>query len=167
MELKKRIVDTPLFVKISCVLLIAAFVINLVAFSTPYWFEKGSYHEGLWSICVKSECEDYSLDNLASWFEATRTFAAFGFLGSVTSIVLISLYIFVEKLSLYFMYIAAIVSCFITGGFVLLSLLIYAAFLNDLSWSWALSVVSCLLFKAAGVLLVVSFLQKDGKVYSK
>ena len=53
------------------------------------------------------------------------------------------------------------------GGFVLLSLLIYAAFLNDLSWSWALSVVSCLLFKAAGVLLVVSFLQKDGKVYSK
>ena len=66
MELKKRIVDTPLFVKISCVLLIAAFVINLVAFSTPYWFEKGTYHEGLWSICVKSECEDYSLDNLAS-----------------------------------------------------------------------------------------------------
>lgn len=53
------------------------------------------------------------------------------------------------------------------GGFVLLSLLIYAAFLNDLSWSWALSVVACLLFKAAGVLLVVSFLQKDGKVYSK
>lgn len=66
MGVKQRIIDTPLFLKISCVLIIAAFVINLVAFSAPYWFESDTYHEGLWSICSGTDCTDYTLDNLSS-----------------------------------------------------------------------------------------------------
>lgn len=167
MGVKQRIIDTPLFLKISCVLIIAAFVINLVAFSAPYWFEFDTYHEGLWSICSGTDCTDYTLDNLSRWFEATRTFAVFGFLGSLTTIVLLVLYIFVEKLSLYFIYIAAVVSCFVTAGFIFLSVLIYAAFLDNLSWNWAFCVVSFLLYAVGGVLLIINFLRKDGKVFSK
>lgn len=73
MGVKQRIQDTPLFLKISCVLIIAAFVINLVAFSAPYWFESDTYHEGLWSICRGTDCLDYTLDNLFSKFKYTRS----------------------------------------------------------------------------------------------
>ncbi|XP_061178651.1 uncharacterized protein LOC133187306 [Saccostrea echinata] len=167
MGIKERLIDTPLFLKISCVLVIAAFVINLIAFSVPYWFELKKYHEGLWSICIGSECTDYSLKNLTSWFEASRMFAVFGFIGSIATIVLLVLYIFVEKLSIYIVYIAAVVTCFVTGGFILLLVLIYGAFLNNLSWGWAFCVVAFLLYTVAGVLLIVNFLRKDGKVASK
>ncbi|XP_048728698.2 uncharacterized protein LOC125646445 [Ostrea edulis] len=168
MGISQRFIDTPLFLKISCVLVTAAFVINIIAFAVPYWYSgQLDYHEGLWTICPKSGCKDYPLEGLASWFEATRTFTVFAFIGSIATIVLLVLYIFVEKLSHYILYLIAVVTCFSTGGFLFLSVLIYAAFLNDLAWGWAFAVVAFLLYTVAGVLLIVNFLRKDGKVYSK
>ncbi|KAK3088159.1 hypothetical protein FSP39_015502 [Pinctada imbricata] len=83
---------------------------------------------------------------------ATRAFAVLGLICGIASVVLVILYIVLEKLRNQLIYIIDVALCFITAGCILLSILIYESEVNNLSSGWALSVIALLLFNAAGAL---------------
>ncbi|XP_060074925.1 uncharacterized protein LOC132554621 [Ylistrum balloti] len=174
--------DAPRLVKIAAILEVAAFVINVIAFSTPYWrsvhFEEfrlyddqgtrletaiaiQGFDEGLWRRCINSICADIDVAG-RDWLQAVRAFESMGLLGSCIAITTLLCYIFKSDFRQRFLiFLVSAISSIVTGGCILLSVLIYGISIKiSLSWSFALAVVSGVIFGISGALLQGTFIKE-------
>lgn len=174
--------DAPILIKIATLLEVIAFVFNVIAFSTPFWrsvhFEtfrlyddQGTrlesaiaiqgFDEGLWRSCINSICADIDVAG-RDWLQAVRAFQSIGVLASCVAIATLLFYIFKSDFRRKFLvFLVAAISSIVTGGCILLSVLIYGISIKlSLSWSFALAVVSGILFGISGAFLQGSFIRE-------
>ncbi|OWF38891.1 uncharacterized protein LOC110465781 [Mizuhopecten yessoensis] len=174
--------DAPLLIKVAAVLEVIAFVINVVAFSTPYWravhFEEfrlsddegtrlesaiaiQGFDEGLWRRCINSICADLDVAG-RDWLQAVRAFESIALLTSCIAMATLLCYIFKADFRRRFLvFLVSAISSIVTGGCILLSVLIYGICVKvALSWSFALAAASGILYGVSGALLQGTFIKE-------
>ncbi|WAR05154.1 hypothetical protein MAR_020523 [Mya arenaria] len=100
--------NSSLFLKITFVLLIVAFVIQLLALAIPYWFSADNSgvetYGSLFRGCSKVNANSNSykscgkFKNLTSWWEATQAFEVIGILLIIAALILVIVVIFVKDM---------------------------------------------------------------------
>ncbi|XP_062567681.1 uncharacterized protein LOC134229914 isoform X1 [Saccostrea cucullata] len=157
--------SASLVVKITFICVIVAVLFHLVGFSTAYWSNWTGYvyshHWGLWKIC-QPYC--YSVSSGSGWFGATQAFETIGLIGGFVGLILIILYIFIDKTAgNRVLFIISLVAVGIAAGSTLLGVIIYGANGSALSWSFALAVIAGLIYGVATALMAIH-LVKPGLV---
>jgi amino acid transporter len=137
------------------VLLCCAVVLFLVGFATEAWSTYGSEREGLWE-----KCSCYRNPRRDDWFHAVQAMMSIGLITLLVAFLLIAIYMCVHTVSKNSTIIALVSFCFLSVVFQVIGFAIYGAEISktrayDLSWSFAIAVVSSALCLIAGVVSVV------------
>ncbi|XP_048780864.1 uncharacterized protein LOC125683593 [Ostrea edulis] len=161
--------EISLLMKLGTVALIVTTLFQLIGFGSSHWVLSVSTeygvieYSGLWEKCADIsigyhdyECEGFVWEDfqVSHWFRTIQTMESMGFVGLLTTIVLIGTYIFrtplqgrkaVKRI--------CITLCILCGTLIIVSCIIFASLKNtlrarhmpgskaELSWSFALSLV--------------------------
>ncbi|XP_062568868.1 uncharacterized protein LOC134231014 isoform X2 [Saccostrea cucullata] len=151
--------------KLSSALLATSVFVHVIGFSSNHWSDGGVFYTGLWEACIltpRFHCleDPYS----AGWFGATQAFETIGLIGGFVGLILIILYIFIDKTAgNRVLFIISLVAVGIAAGSTLLGVIIYGANGSALSWSFALAVIAGLIYGVATALMAIH-LVKPGLV---
>jgi hypothetical protein len=138
------------------VILCVAIVLFLVAFISHGWAfnETTRLRLGLWEECTCQLTKETD-----KWFNAVRGMLSVGLLALFIAFLLISIYMCVHTVSKNSTIIALVCVCFLAAVFMIIGFIIYAVEItndgNNLSWSFALCVLSSVLCLIAGIISVV------------
>ncbi|XP_011423928.1 uncharacterized protein [Magallana gigas] len=149
-------------VKIVFILVISAVLFHLIGFSTVSWSHAHSADQyghrhitylGLWIAC-DPHC--FRLSPGFGWFGATQALETIGLVAGFIGLILIVLYIFINKLAgNRTLFITSLVAVGIAAGSTLLGVVIYGVHGSALSWSFALAVIGGLLYLVTMALMLV------------
>lgn len=136
------------------VLLCCSLVLFLVGFATEAWAYSGGRREGLWE-----ECDCRSKSKAEDWFHAVQAMESIGLVTLLVSFLLIAIYMCVHTVSKNSTIIALVCFCFLAVIFMVIGFAIYGVEMDkkgfNLSWSYALSIVSAVLCLIAGIVSIV------------
>lgn len=87
------------FALVSAILTAVGFLVHLIGYGAPYWFESGILHSGIWKTCSGSRCVDFvgSGSNQAWFIEAVEAFETLAFLAILGALIVIGLKLTVMK----------------------------------------------------------------------
>nr|XP_022325499.1 uncharacterized protein LOC111125722 [Crassostrea virginica] len=161
------------FLLVGLVLTICAFIFQLIGLVSPYWttFEYGGVTEvylGLWKYCVKTKQNDVSTctdstDNITEgWFTAVQAMSILGLIALVAALVMTILKMFVMKENKVPQFVA-IATAFAAAIFILISIAVYAAEMNEKlklitfnnHFAFAFCIIAMLAAIGAGCLVLV------------
>ena len=113
--------------------------------------------EGLWMGCYKSDCKPiFEYGPMPGWFIATLVIECLGAVAAIATLGLVVIYLFLAG-GKSVVRILAILGSFVAAGIILLGIIIYGATVKDnLSWSYALTIIGGIFYGLTGVLLIVS-----------
>lgn len=144
--------------KLSSAVLVTAVFVHVIGFSSIHWSDGGVFYTGLWRACFLTvpgfHCrqDPYS----AGWFGATQALETIGLVAGFIGLILIVLYIFINKLAgNRTLFITSLVAVGIAAGSTLLGVVIYGVHGSALSWSFALAVIGGLLYLVTVALMLV------------
>ncbi|KAH3703209.1 uncharacterized protein LOC127859340 isoform X3 [Dreissena polymorpha] len=161
--------DSSLFLKIAFILLIAAFIIQVLALAIPYWFslDAGNYetYGSLFRIC--SESPGYKLcvnvENATSWWEATQAFEVIGILLIIAALILTIVVVFVKS-DMKILKLVAWILSFCACGFIIVGIIIYGAksylVFAEYSGAFALAIIAGIIMAVAGILGLMDWMNK-------
>ncbi|XP_062603973.1 uncharacterized protein LOC134265774 [Saccostrea cucullata] len=159
------------FQLIALVLTICAVVFRLIGLASPYWISFdiiiSKVNSGLWKTCAKiiltgdTECSDVIVTD-DDWLKAVRAMSILGLLVLVVAAIMTVLKLFVLKDMKPILFVA-IGTAFAGAVFILISVAVYAAKVNDLydyvdfdyHFAFAFSIIGMIAAIGAGVVMVV------------
>ena len=155
----------PTLAKISGLLVLGGFILFMIGFGTHFWSYSEVYGyatEGLWLGCYKSDCKPiFDYGPLPAWFIATQVLECLGAVAALGAVGSIIIYIFAGERTLC---IVSTVACFLSSGSGLIGVIIYGATVQEnLSWSFAFSIIGAIFLAVAGVILIVTRSQRSKK----
>ncbi|KAL4229493.1 hypothetical protein ACF0H5_012533 [Mactra antiquata] len=162
--------DASIFLKVVLILLIVAFVIQILGVALPYWyaedFGSASYNGGLFRSCNevlnKKKCS--SIKNPADWFAATQAFELIGLFLIIGALVLTIVVVFVKN-DMKILKLVAWILSFCAFGFIIIGIIIYGAeathLLKEYSGAFAITIIAGLVCLAAGVLGLLDWMGKS------
>lgn len=136
------------------VTLTLATILYVIGFSTTAWAINRSYHTGLWESCTCGS-SSYNYD----WFRATQAMITIGLVGLLIAFILICLYMCVHSISKNTTIIALVIVCFVSVLFMVIGFCIFGAKMNNLNWSFAVTVIASIFTLVAGVLGIIQMRQ--------
>nr|XP_022303781.1 claudin-1-like [Crassostrea virginica] len=128
------------FILVGAVLAFCAFILQVIGLASPYWvtydYGGAKVYMGLWKFCVKNtlgtNCVDSSDIILkAEWLSAVKAMSIMGLLALIVALGMAGLKLFVMKENKV-LRLVAITATFAAAGFILISIAVYAAKMNDL-----------------------------------
>ncbi|XP_052806415.1 uncharacterized protein LOC128235650 [Mya arenaria] len=139
--------NSSLFLKITFVLLVVAFVIQLLALAIPYWFSADNS-----GVCV----------HFSGWWEATQAFEVIGILLIIAALILVIVVIFVKDMKV--LKLIAFILSFCACGCILLGVIIWGAEAfypyDEYSGSFALAIICSIVMLVAGILGLLDWMGK-------
>ncbi|XP_064602269.1 claudin domain-containing protein 2-like [Liolophura sinensis] len=160
--------------RVSILLATCGLILAIIAVATPYWRASDILHMGLWETCEKSICRRlYTSDTLKArlsdgvdgWFQCVEVLETIGMTFSLGAVIVIGLYACVPDVSSPTVAGWGVVTSVVSGVTILVGTVIYSQKTSsihalDLSWSFALAIVSGCLQCLAGFLLILTVRQK-------
>lgn len=139
------------------IITIAAFILHLIGFATPYWYKDG-IHQGLWLYCGANDCVTFPSQFLSDQFKAAQALECLAFIAFLATIVVIVLKLFVMK-DQSILYIVMALGNFIAGGFSMLGVIVYGTLdgvdSSKFHFSFGFCIVAALAAVVAGALIII------------
>ncbi|XP_060591209.1 uncharacterized protein LOC132746149 [Ruditapes philippinarum] len=163
--------EASLFAKIGFVLLIIAFILQLLGIALPYWYsvDKDSYdaYGGLFRGCFeiassnKKTCD--RMKNVADYWAATQAFELIGFFLVVGALILSIIVLFIKS-DMKILKLICWILCFCACGFIIVGIIIYGAeaegIYAEFSGAFAITIIAGIISLAAGVLWLLDWMGK-------
>lgn len=162
--------DATLFLKIGFILLIVAFIIQLLGLALPYWYAKdygaADYYGGLWKGCYEvantKRCSTWK--NVTDWWATVQAFQLIGFFLIIGALVLCIITLFVKS-DMKILKLVSWILCFCACGFIIIGIIIYGAeadgYFADYSGAFAITIIAGIVCLAAGVLCLLDWMGKS------
>ncbi|XP_062610328.1 transmembrane protein 47-like [Saccostrea cucullata] len=131
--------DTSKILLIAVVLTACSVIFQVIGLASPYWIHAdvppNKLYSGLWKACLEEEgrdsiCKD--LTNTTDWLEAVRTLSILGLLALLVSSIAAALKLFIMKEQKQIL-LVAIAAAFAGAIFILISIAVYAAKINEIN----------------------------------
>ncbi|XP_046377484.1 uncharacterized protein LOC124149749 [Haliotis rufescens] len=85
-------IPSSTYVKLALLCFVVGFVIQIVAFASPYWFQGDNIHGGLWLVCGDGAC-DAIPDNMPGVFHWVQALEAIALIFSLLAIGIVTWYL--------------------------------------------------------------------------
>ncbi|XP_052252646.1 uncharacterized protein LOC127859340 isoform X2 [Dreissena polymorpha] len=162
--------DSSCFLKITFILLIKAFISQVLALAIPYWFSMDAgitkFHGSLFRICygVKGGYKDcFDVNDAPSWWEATQAFEVIGILLIIAALILTIVVVFVKS-DMKILKLVAWILSFCACGFIIVGIIIYGAksylVFAEYSGAFALAIIAGIIMAVAGILGLMDWMNK-------
>ncbi|KAL4229492.1 hypothetical protein ACF0H5_012532 [Mactra antiquata] len=159
--------DSSLFLKIAFILLIVAFIIQILGVALPYWYELDAgvveTNAGLFKICseVGSTKVCRNVKNPVDWWAATQAFEIIGLLIIIGALILAIVIIFVKS-DMKILKLILWILCFCAFGFIIIGCIIFGAeygnlYDDGLSGAFAICIINSVVCLVAGVLALLDW----------
>nr|XP_022294563.1 uncharacterized protein LOC111104749 [Crassostrea virginica] len=160
------------FLLVGLVLTICAVIFQLIGLASPYWLTTdlpgANVNLGLWKYCAESVpdgltiCVDTTIRVTEDWFTAVQAMSILGLIALVAALVMTILKMFVMKENKVPQFVA-IATAFAAAIFILISIAVFAAKMNDLfqsipftyHFAFAFCILAMLAAIGAGCLMLV------------
>lgn len=119
----------------------------VMGFATPAWSKDDHERIGLWEHCICNEIE-----KAQDWFHAVQAMIAIGLIFLLLALIAACIYLCVHAVSKNTTIVALIILCFLGVLFMVIGFIIYGVKANNLSWSFALTVLGAVFTLLAGIL---------------
>ena len=140
------------------IITIAAFILHLIGFSTPYWYKVGTDHLGLWQACGPRNCAALPSHYLTDQYRGAQALECLAFIAFLVTVVVIVLKLFVMK-DKHILHIVMALGNFIAGGFAMLGVIVYGNIdgldSSNFHFSFGFCIIAALAAFAAGALIII------------
>ncbi|KAH3854038.1 uncharacterized protein LOC127875447 [Dreissena polymorpha] len=162
---------SSVWIKVAIICLALALLLFVIGFATTHWMVLSGYRSssyGLWSheYCDHHRCADNKITGALlrqykweDWYRATQAFECIGLICLSVALLVIILFVFVDRMRKRNPLIAIIILSFCAVVAMVIGFLIFALKLEDygysVGWSMALAIAGCILTFVAGVMCVI------------